>query len=502
MQCQKNFVMSPPLTLVQTTTVMLSLIPTQLAQSLFSTRSGKLVYDGNVDGIAAVIIAPGPAISRDDDNNGTYEYKQVRGTAAEQNNPINYLDTFNEFDNSNFLNAGNNDADGFILGPVIESDPNSTAHNTIIVNDQFILVTAAEVIEVAEKAVLGAYRDVINEYLAGTGNVYPWLYNYAGVPDVPGLSSYYPAVSTAGAADFATELNTNLDNIGRIPSIFTSYFTETTGQPIDTTLDIEVSLIYPLKPTPITSSASGIFEFNGECSGESPPLDPPTDSANCNSNGGSFDPTSVSFNLPSVDILTDVQFLNITDIGVAKNGLLTGTVNTSQPPFSETIYFWRDDGSTDPWTRCSDDGDNIPEDTDCNRNSTGKPKPGGTNETRSELLRVFVEFSLNAGTVNFETDYNFVPTIAVPMAATGTTHASITGTFGGSSIINSPLSVNYELDEHFHEGLETFNVDESGTLDFGDLNVLMALTMRYYPELPDWVFDNGWHNSIVMAYAY
>jgi len=27
------------------------------------------------------------------------------------------------------------------------------------------------------------------------------------------------------------------------------------------------------------------------------------------------------------------------------------------------------------------------------------------------------------------------------------------------------------------------------------------LGLRYYPELPDWVFDNGWHDSVMMAYA-
>ena len=37
------------------------------------------------------------------------------------------------------------------------------------------------------------------------------------------------------------------------------------------------------------------------------------------------------------------------------------------------------------------------------------------------------------------------------------------------------------------------------TTDFS-LNVL-ALGIRYYPELPGWAFDNGWHNSIRMAYA-
>ena len=27
------------------------------------------------------------------------------------------------------------------------------------------------------------------------------------------------------------------------------------------------------------------------------------------------------------------------------------------------------------------------------------------------------------------------------------------------------------------------------------------MTLRYYPELPDWAFSDGWHDSILMAYA-
>ena len=62
-------------------------------------QTGATLYDGAISGIAAVIIAPGSAISRDNDNNGTYEYTQVRGTNAQKIDPINYLDTFNNFDN-------------------------------------------------------------------------------------------------------------------------------------------------------------------------------------------------------------------------------------------------------------------------------------------------------------------------------------------------------------------------------------------------------------------
>ena len=43
---------------------------------------------------------------------------------------------------------------------------------------------------------------------------------------------------------------------------------------------------------------------------------------------------------------------------------------------------------------------------------------------------------------------------------------------------------------------------ETGTLIADDLTPgNLTLGLRYYPELPRWVFSNGWHNSIQMAYA-
>ncbi len=476
-------------------------------------QTGALVYDGNASGVAAVIIAPGANISRDNNGNGTYDYTQIRGTVAQQNDPINYLDTFNNFDNSDFLNAGNNDADGFILGPVFESDSNSAAHNTVVVNDQFIIVTAQEVIDVAEKAVLGAYRDSIDDYLnvagactGGTGGtnktecitnggawagVYPWLYNYNNIAAL----SDFPA-NLVGATEFANNLAPG--NFGRIPSIFTDYFTETTGQPINTRLDVSVSLTFPLTPATVASSASGLLQFNGICSGESPPLNPPTNAANCASNAGSFTPKSTAFNLLSTGVLTGVQFLDIADV-VGQDGQLAATVGVGdEDNVTQEFYFWDNDevAPTGIWTLCEDDGDGIPQVTDCNRTG-GVPNPGGTQDTNSEILHVTVEFD-TSGVINFDTDYTTPPVISAPVAATGTSHASISATFAGANIISSPLTISYEIDRHYHAN---FDIEETGTLDFGDLNLIMTLGMRYYPELPDWAFSNGWYDSLMMAYA-
>ena len=62
------------------------------------------------------------------------------------------------------------------------SDQYSTRHKMLAaINDQIIVITAAEVIEMAEKATLQAYRNAINDYLASTGGVYPWLYSYDNI---------------------------------------------------------------------------------------------------------------------------------------------------------------------------------------------------------------------------------------------------------------------------------------------------------------------------------
>ena len=147
--------------------------------------------------------------------------------------------------------------------------------------------------------------------------------------------------------------------------------------------------------------------------------------------------------------------------------------------------------------------------SDCNRDSAGNPTPGVLNDRDSEILRVVLELDFNA-VVNFDTDYTSPPpVISIPLAADGTRHATITATFAGARIIltSLPLSARYEYDQHYHAGDTTMNPADSdyttGTLDLVDLAPgPLTLGMRYYPELPDWVFDNGWHNSLMMAYAF
>ena len=172
--------------------------------TVFDQAGGK-IYDGTVSGIAAIIIAPGTPIRRDEDGDGIYEYAQVRNSALQQVSPNNYLDTINDFDNSVFVNGSNANADGFTPGPIF--DPN---YNDIVINDQVMIITADEVIAMAEKATLQAYRDAIAEYRNNIGvDTYPWLDNY----------------NTTDLDQYDADINTR---IGRVPSIFADYFNDNT----------------------------------------------------------------------------------------------------------------------------------------------------------------------------------------------------------------------------------------------------------------------------------
>ncbi len=411
-------------------------------------QSGNIIYDGFNPGsliqygIAAVIIAPGAAIAR---NDGLVQDRTVANVNAEEH----YLDDTGDEDNA-ILNLNlSGSGDGFILGPV----PNLT-------NDQFIVITAAEVIEMAEKATLQAYRTAINDYLAQTGNVYPWLYNYV-VPASEAISSYYPADPV-----WATELATNLDNFGRIPSILDEYFSETNSQPIETRLSGSISL-------------DGPATVGGESILDGPTLD-----------------------FQTTDKLTGVSFV---DLATAGEGRLTGTM-TSPETFTWEVYFWESDHGDPPllfnggWLVCANGADTL---SDCNRDSAGNATTGANN-IRLDIIHATITLDLS-GVVNFDMDYTPAPAIVVA-AATGTSHASITGTYAGANIISRPsLTATWERDQHYHEGESALVAGSSGTWNAAEMDNFasgpLSLELRFYPELPGWVFDNGWHDSVMMAYA-
>ncbi len=156
-------------------------------------QSGTLIYDGSVTdpiyGVAAVIVAPGPVTER----SGVIQDRSGGNvTVASQ-----YLDLLGTQDNAT-LTFGDND-DGFIMGPIGKNE------KTVTINDQIMIVTAQEVIEMAEKATLQAYQKSIENYqrelwgLTTSNYRYPWLNAYT---DITNLNIYN--VPTG-------------ENVGRIP---------------------------------------------------------------------------------------------------------------------------------------------------------------------------------------------------------------------------------------------------------------------------------------------
>jgi len=460
-------------------------------------RSGAMLYDGSIAGVAAVIIAPGPAIDR----NGV-----AQDRAADSNAAANYLDLFGTVDNADFVNDSNN---GFVIGPIF-----NPVDGTLVVNDQMIIVTAAEVTAMAEKATLQAYRAAINDYLdnvsctgeapVGSGAteaicvtnggvwnpVYPWLYNYRDVSSIAELSSFYPAF-----ADFDDERDPDpdpnpntgyLDNYGRIPSIFAEYFTETDSQAIASQLSGSLTLIDPLTTDTFTltqlicdksCTTGGLRTFKRD---PDPDVEGP------------------ALNIQVAQIVTGVRFIDIPDDLGRRDGRITATFPALESiPFD--LYFWGDhDSPTTDWTACPGGADEL---SDCVF-STGSDR---------SILHVQGTIDFSAGEVFFDFDYNSPPTI-VREPATAASHATISATYPAVAIVSFPgvfSSVTYEYDGHWHVDDETIkdgdHDDEdysTGTVDMTGFSLAsLTLGMRYFPELPSWALQNGWHNSIRMAYA-
>jgi len=478
-------------------------------------RSGAVLYDGTsttrASGVAAVIIAPGAPIAR----NGAM---QVRGTADEKKDEENYLDLFGTVDNADFVN---DDLNGFVTGPI-----HDVVSGDLLVNDQMIVITAAEVTAMAEMATLQAYRSAILDYLTNTGGVYPWLYNYEGIEynkdaepveldvAIDKLSSFFPAGSCAGVvkhteaecaagggiwdASFANEKATylgidtagNNDGIfGRIPSIFADYFTETDSEPVETRLSGAMTLINSSDSVTVTATttcdkaciAAGNLTFELD---PDPTVEPPT------------------LNIDFTQVLTGVRFVDIDPASVDNEVRLRAILPVAESiPFE--LFFWGvHDDETTVWTACPGGANEL---SDCNF------------EDDRSILRIWgtIDFddsdSLDV-VADFDFDQSSPPTI-VWSPANGAAHASIAATYPGSAIVSIPgvfSNVKYEFDLHWHSG-DTAIIDgdhgnedysTGGTLDMrGFSTSSLTLSMRYFPELPSWTFDNDWHNAIRMAYA-
>ncbi|MCP4494311.1 MAG: hypothetical protein GY820_44475 [Gammaproteobacteria bacterium] len=421
-------------------------------------QSGGLRYAGATDGVAAIIIAPGAPIGRDENNDGVYEYIQVRGTDAEKEDPRNYLDTFGNFDNSDFENGSNAPADGFILGPVF--DPNQ---NDIVINDQMIVITTDEIIAMSEKAVLQAYRDAIDDYLDNTGpnnypNHYPWLfdYNLDDLGDYPG-----EATSTASVYN-----SSGLTNKGRIPTVYSEYFTEESIEPIATEITIKVSRE---------------LEFTAD-------NDIPTI------------PLPVLTLEYTTEVPSNIVFTGDGAIEEKPDGTDTDDYDEKRLYYTETILKSRN------WIPCDNDADTL---SDCNRDSYGDFTEGD-NEYTTRVWWVGIELELDYP-LNLEYP---VGGVELSYPADSGTHHEVRATFPADDIggdIGLEISFQLgkyesdedELDDARSENLE-WEDDASDLWDrLADINSTGTVTigLRYYPELPKWVLDNSWYDSIMMAYA-
>ena len=435
------------------------------------TASTALLPDGTLSpltGAVAVIIAPGPQITRDDG--------VAQNRADDPNDPVNYLDSFGSRDNAEFVN---NDANGFVTGPIV-----NPIDGSLLVNDQIIVITAAEVAEMAEMATLQAYRDQIQAYLASTSGVYPWLFDYTDVDSIAELSEEFTYDTNFGSSpDYH-------DNYGRIPSIFANYFRPNASRPIESPLNVAINFDFRNQ---LADIGGGVFAFNA------------------------YQPRNFRFTVPVSGVIDALKFNYVNDTTVfIDTDLGSPAISTSA-----WLYFWDEDES-DPtgfWTMCPDDGDGVSELSDCHRKSTSCtylgnpvdncPDPGGANEAREEIMRVNFKVTVPAS-VDFEVNYdaNSPPTSTVKKAS-ATDHAFIEASIDAADLVTTgsvqyiTVEANYQIDRHYHDG-DSFEIQETGSrvaTDLLDGGSKMTFEMVYYPELPRWAYDNGWHNAVRMAFA-
>jgi len=407
-------------------------------------QSRNLLYNGAVNGVAAVIIAPGSAINNQDRSilNADNPSDTTPDTDPGIVNPANYLDSFNTFDNSSFLNGGNNDADGFILGPV-------TDQSIEVINDQIIIITADEVIAMAEKATLQVYQDAINEYQTDIGiERYPWLDPYESSD---GLATF-DAVSTPAAP---------IPVIGRAPSIFANYFVgpginTVDSQPIKPevrlTITIEDEIHHMTLPAP---GAANTF-FRGA------------------------------------------------------DGDLVSQINNGD---TYTRFFWDGHPLTPShprdfvWEMCPDV---LGTEDDCNQDAAGNFIHGPSSAV---ILRTReIDITFNGGTpIEFafgdrtaapieywrDRQGDPVPGLPSPENPDPSNHVYIAAEYDDAPGYISNFY--YEQDDFF----QADHVPSSNaTLIFGSGGTdSLKVGLPYYPVLPAWVLDNNWHDRMQVAYS-
>ncbi len=476
-------------------------------------QSGGILYDGDGAGIAAIIIAPGPVTRRDANNDGVYEYVQVRATAPQRLLPRNYLDTLfvqgaganNEFDNSVFTNGvpDSND-DSFILGPIYDPDASE-----FVVNDQMIIVTADEVIAMAEKAVLETYRDAIVAYQETLWGPppnplyrYPWLSAYGDTTD---LDIYNARLGeTSGRVPFIDYfVDDNSPHSVIVSDLEISY-------DLDTSYNSMVDNLDPFDPTYIAAASDVVSDY--------PDGDQTVNISNAR----------VSFSRTSFDGVADVSTDNIGTLIVQDSGTSAITA-TTYPSNTARRYFW--DGcptcfeAADGWELCDNGGQN-PE--DCAKDDVspyGFESFSDWNDHADIAVRM-IEFQYIDPDFVIELDYAPAPGVNAPTLPTAANHSRRQFTFGETEVTMLPIVDPAEPDtRNFFDikvslcdqdnfvggGLNLYSLgnEDAGTiLCTVDLQLdvtssyqdPLVITVDWYPPLPRWVSDNRWDETIMMSY--
>ncbi|TNC96997.1 MAG: hypothetical protein FD121_969 [Gallionellaceae bacterium] len=173
--------------------------------SLYASN-GELLNDGGAagTGVAAVIIAPGSPLSRQDSGN-----LQDRSTANE-NNPVNYLDYAslggNNHDNASFLDGSS--SDGFIAGRIRLYDP-ATKSDFVAVNDQILPITTDSLLVGIQRRVAMEVKNCLIDYADNNLDRYPWA---------------------TPLSDTGSTYNDNSDEMfGRIPDDFSDTYNDSSG---------------------------------------------------------------------------------------------------------------------------------------------------------------------------------------------------------------------------------------------------------------------------------
>ena len=248
-----------------------------------------------------------------------------------------------------------------------------------------VVITTEEVVAMAEKATLEAYRNAISEYRTNIGNIdtYPWLDSYA---TVDALVTYDAEVNT---------------RIGMIPSTFANYFDETItnpSQPILSNLDMEV---------PAGQTVNGFAV---------PVVDP----------GFISTDASITFNIDGDLIVTPSANTNLTIVR----------------------YYWDEDIAPDGWEECLPATTGTVQDCNQANTNPGVPDSTVVpNELATRVVRVTYDINLNNAvpfTRLFTINAGNNPVYQAPTAAD---HAYVF--FEYAEAVGDEIDVDFRYDEFY-----------------------------------------------------